>query len=214
MWNKIEHDVVDIPAAVVGAGAGDFTSQQVSKQINSFDDKFVGRMVLMKSFQDKSKYVDANVVQGFGDYGSLTPHNESYNLRLNGANVFGENLSNPATKAMMLSDTWGKFNMPPSGFTEMVGLDKDGQAQVNLAGQVAKKDGNTRGRGIVGNAGFLGLSLNQKVGSLFLDYNRKGINNANTVGKPDQDPLDVHIYAECRKAISINSNGSFNVSYA
>ena len=214
VWNKVEHDVINIAEISSGiAGAGDTNEVNTVQQLNAFDDKFVSRVVIMKTFSDKSKYVDANVVQGFGDFGSLVPHKEKINLKINGANIFPQPLEHPSTKAMMTYDAWGKVNIPPYAMTESVGADTDGSPQVNLSGAVPPKDANNKARGLTGAGGFFGCSLNTKIGQLSLDYTRTGMNNA-TGSAPDHDALDIHAYAECRKALQINSNGSFVISYA
>tara|TARA_R100000734_G_scaffold18264_1_gene15022 strand:+ start:1943 stop:3235 length:1293 start_codon:yes stop_codon:yes gene_type:complete len=214
IWNKVEHDVINIAEINTGiAAAGDTNEVNSVQQLNAFDDKFVSRLVLMKTYSDKSKYVNANIIDGFGDFGSLAPHKEKIQLKVNGANVFPQPLEHPSTKAMITFDAWGKVNLPPYAMNESVGADRDGQAQANLSGAVPPKDANNKQRGLVGNGGFFGCSLNTKIGNLSLDYTRTGMNNG-TATAPDHDALDVHAYAECRKALQINSNGSFVVSYA
>lgn len=212
VWNKIEHDVMNVPAVDTSAGAGTTVEQNVVNQLNAFDDKFVSRIVMMKSYSDKSKYVDSNAVLGFGDFGSLCPHREEIQIKKNGANIFPKPISRPSTRDMMLYDTFGKINIPPYGSSESVGADVDGSAQENLSGSMTTA-GNSKARGFTGGAGFFGCSINDKIGQIAIDFSRKGINNA-TASDPSSDALDIHVYAECRKAITIGSNGQFNVSYA
>jgi hypothetical protein len=213
VFNKVEHDVINIATIADPAGAGDTTEVNSVNQFNAFDDKFVSRVVLMKSYSDKAKYVDNHFVLGFGDFGSLVPHKEKIQLKINGANMFPQPLEHPATKAMITADAWGKVNLPPYGMTEAVGADKDGSAQANLSGAVAPLTTTKKARGFTGAGGFFGCSLNQKIGQLSLDYTRTAMNNA-TATDPSCDALDIHAYAECRKAVQINSNGTFVVSYA
>lgn len=212
VWNKIEHDVINIPENVVGANAGDTNSQNVVQQLNAFDDKFVSRLVIMKTYSDKSKYISNHAVDGFGDFGSLVPHRETIQLKKNGANMFPRPIEKSSTKDMLLYDTWGKVNIPPYASQESVGADVDGTAQENISGSPLSS-ANAKARGTVGNGGFFGCSINDKIGQLALDFGRKGINNA-TAKDPSGDALDIHAFAECRKAITIGSNGVFNVSYA
>ena len=213
VWNKIEHDVINIPAIDTSAGAGTTVEQNVVNQLNAFDDKFVSRIVLMKSYSTKSKYINgSNGVIGFGDFGSLCPHREEIQIKKNGANMFPKPISRASTKDMLLNDTFGKINIPPYGSQESVGADVDGTAQQNLSGSMTT-EGNSKARGLTGGAGFFGCSINDKIGQIAIDFSRKGINNA-TASDPSSDALDIHVYAECRKAITIGSNGQFNVSYA
>lgn len=214
VWNKVEHDVINIAEITTGiGGAGDTNEVNTVQELNAFDDKFVSRIVMMKTFSDKSKYVDTNIVQGFGDFGSLVPHKEKINLKKNGASLFPQPLEHPATKAMITFDAWGKVNLPPYAMLESVGADRDGSAQLNLSGCVPPKDANNKARGLVGAGGFFGCSINSKIGKLSIDYTRTGLNNA-TASAPDHDALDIHVFGECRKALQINSNGSFVISYA
>tara|TARA_R100000654_G_scaffold74797_2_gene110072 strand:+ start:31 stop:1335 length:1305 start_codon:yes stop_codon:yes gene_type:complete len=218
VWNKIEHDVVNVAAVANPAGAGDKTDQSVALPLNSFDNKFLSRMVLMKTYNDKSKYVNsrgisANVVEGFGDLGSLVPHKEKIQVKLNGANIFPQPIESPNQKLMMINDSWGRLNVIPYGHLESVGADVDGAAQQNLQGAPPTLNANNKARNEVGGVGFFGCAVNATVGSLSVQFERTAVNNGLTAAA-DQNALDIHAYGECRKAIAINSDGSFNVSYA
>lgn len=211
VYNKIEHDVFIVPdnSAQVAGGVGDKDEQNVVQRLNAFDDKYVSRILMSKCFADKSKYVAGNIVLGFGQFGSLAPHKEAINVRLNGANVFPQHLDKPSTRDMLLYDTFGKVNLPPYGSVECVGSDAPSGNSVNTQG-VPTLEANKQSS-LVGNTAFFGMGLNAKVSDLTIDYKRTSLNNALADDK-SADAMEVHVYAEVRKSLSLK-NGGYNIAY-
>ena len=211
VYNKIEHDVFIVPdnSAQVAGAVGDKNEQNIVQRLNAFDDKYVSRILMSKCFADKSKYLDTNTVKGFGQFGSLAPHREAINVRLNGANVFPQHLDKASTRDMLLYDTFGKMNLPPYGSVECVGSDAPSGNSVNTQG-VSTLEANKQSS-LVGNTSFFGMGLNAKVSDLTIDYKRTSLNNALPDDK-SADAMEVHVYAEVRKSLSLR-NGGYNIAY-
>lgn len=215
VFNKWEHDQVNVPSIANPLAVGDKTEQDLSFRLNAFDDKFVSRILFTKALSDKSKYIQTTTVVGLGDMGSVAVHRERWNLKLNGALVYPQNLDRESTRAALLHDAFGVVNYIPYGDRECVGLDRPEAAAVNnksvpvLAG--------TKTGVLVGSMSFVGMSLNEKVEQLEVSFGRTAVNSGPITGKgakfPDKDGLDIHAYAECRKSIAIGKDGSFQVSY-
>lgn len=210
VWNKIEHDVVGVAdnSSAVTYNT-DVVNQTTQHKFSAFDDKHISRMVIMKSFSDKSKYVDTNAVAGYGDFGSLAVHGESIQIKLNGGNVFPQHLDKQSTRDMMTYDSWGKLNTIPYGTLESVGLDVEGNARLNISG--APVGSATSQAKEVGGQSFFGFSLNAKVGEIGINYVRTTIKN-DLPSAPEKDALDIHVYAEVRKQLVLGKNG-LTISY-
>jgi len=159
MWKTYEHDLVIIPAGTPSAANTDKvgTLQTTSRTINGFDNKYVHRIVAMKTYSDPSKAVgngidgaalEANVVQGHGNFLSRVQHREKIQLQVNGSNlVVGEGLTSPAMRADMHDECWGSLNMVPCGMYQSVGLDAP-----RTAGNAISRGANVVGNNNVSNA--------------------------------------------------------------
>ena len=125
VWNEIEHDVSNLPS---NDNANDTELvQRIKETVNGFDNKYVSRMVMMKTFSngEKSKIGGTGaIMKSFGDFNSYAQHKEKINFAVNGKSLFvGDGLDTPAKRQMMLHDTWGSCNVVPFGHTEGVGVD-------------------------------------------------------------------------------------------
>ena len=220
IFSKIEHDVVQVPEASARPATTEAPiPQSVSLKVNSFDDKFVNRIICMKSYVDKSKYIQGTEVIGLGDFGSLSVFREKWNFRLNGALVFPTGINSRSARAMMLSDAWGKVNYIPYGNMQSVGLDEieDKVSTITHKDNVPFKLSATEHGMYVGTMDYCGFTLNERVNELNIDFAREtverfGAFTAHGAGDPAFDALEIHVYAECRKSINF-SNGQMNIAY-
>ena len=170
---------------------------------------------MAKTTQDSANacIVSGNNVRGKGHFCSLAMHKEKINFRLNGRNIFGgSGITQQNTKASLLYDTFGKVNLKPYENYTCIGFDRPDDAGVNQSSVPALTAG-FKPTGDIGNADYVGLSLNEKVSQLFIDYSRTAT-NTNFANDQHQQALTIHFYAECRKALTFNKNGiGYNVSY-
>ena len=133
-WVAVEHDeaaVPQVPGITAASAVATSAVQSVNLRINGFQNKAVSRVMISKVYQDLDNYVydavadgSATAVKALGQFGSKALHKETFNIRVNGANVLaGSGVSSPAAMAMLTADTWGDLNVCPGAITESVGLD-------------------------------------------------------------------------------------------
>lgn len=225
IWKEIEHDVFQVPDGVNNGADNSRVTQNVSAIINGFDNKFVSRVLMVKSATNKdilvggddlSGGVSAAIAYGNGNAASIAQFEEQIQVRHQGANLFnGDGLKNDAWKQMLLQETWGVVNTPPFGSLQTVGGENMSLVCQNVNGlKVSHLDGdatNERLSESQGQYSYIGFQIEDRVKQLQFTYTR-------TVAKDDaaikytQMGLDVNIYAETRKQLVLGKNG-YEVSY-
>ncbi len=231
VWSAVEHDsvIVDSQAAVADAGAdAGETVQNVQKKIMAYNDKYVSRILMIKSGSDgvASNNV-GNAAIGYGEYASKAQFKESINFMLNGKNLFtGKGLDNDATKLMLLADVYGAPVCAPFDHLLCCGLEDQNTATVGArtiaAGTLrtegkrpieANADGTAKSQNQkVGQYSYIGCAFESRVKDLQVDYERTCLKDTQA-NKPVSGQLTLHFYAEVRKQLSVK-NGKFLVSYA
>jgi len=223
MFSAIEGDLItvaDKSARAAALGTGIEEKQAVKERLKSYDNKLVGRLVMMNVFQDRTKYVvDSGVDNGinaFGEFTSQVQFKEKINLAINGEKILsGEGVDTPAKKASFLEDAWGTVNCIPFGIRPAVGDGVNGA--INNSRGVVGGEGGTMDFGGVGQAAYFGLDLSTRVNQLQLEYERTIIKDteANKPYKtrPLASALELHFYAEVQKQIQFNANGGYLISY-
>tara|TARA_R110002167_G_scaffold286617_1_gene491497 strand:+ start:76 stop:1386 length:1311 start_codon:yes stop_codon:yes gene_type:complete len=220
VWNAIEHDVVQINdgTAVANAFGADTDTQEqnTNRQLNGFDNKILGRVVMMKTFSDKTKNFVANAVQGCGDYSSYAMHNEIFQCRVNGKNLFpSSGLTKSSQKQMLMYQTWGTCNIPPFGAEPSIGLDQAGAVSVNVNGMLDFTQTGNQPASVnhkVGQFDFIGFEVNSRINQLNIDYKRTLIkDNLSTIQRNNLG-LDLHIFGEVQRSLTISQN-NYNVKY-
>jgi len=208
VWEEIESDVFQVPdgSATGGALADTAVSKQtVNHKINGFNGKIVNKVVMMKSFSDKTKHVSANNVVGFGSLGSVVQLGEVVNCSLNGSRLFvSEGLKSDNEKLALLSDTWGDLNLAPHQQSTSVGLDNKHTNSVHKEG-VEPLNGNDQSDK-VGNASFIGYAIQDRVSDLQINYSRNLCKDTLTVQKYNLG-LNVHVFAEVSKSFIPQKSG-------
>lgn len=222
-WNVYEHDMVQVPNLANPAGGAnpDTTPdlvQQTTRLIDGFKNKYVSRMVFLKTYTDKSKNLlisnaAGNVVRGVGDYASHAMHKEKVQIVLNGRQIFtGAGLEGPAQIADVYADTWGDYLIMPFQNVENVGLDSIGIAAPSNTFGVQGKQRETAGQAVrVGQHSWIGARLEDRVSNLQLKYERAVSVDSHTLN-PTGAGLDIHIYAEIPKQFVL-SGGKYKINY-
>lgn len=215
-WNTIEHDLVQVPSqetAAAALGVGGEATQNVSLRLNAYDNKILGRVVMMKEYSDITKYnVDGTTTRGYGPLSSLAMMGEKVNLRLNGGNVFsGDGLNTSAKLASVLSDTWGPINI--EGFCNQLsaGVNNVKGANGNPFGVGFAAPGDNQSTRI-GQSSYIGLEVAARVSQLSLEYERTIPKDADAL-KTESSGLNVHVYGEVQKSLMVQ-NGEYKISYA
>lgn len=215
VWNTIEHDVVQVPsneAVTDAAAAGVATKQGASLRVSGFDNKIVGRVVMTKSYTDKSKYIiNATSIVGNGDLSSVAQLDEKINFRLNGRGVFsGNGLDTPAKRASAVADAWGDVNIVPYAHQLAMGLNVVGT--LNNPKGSAPKAGGVIENARIGQGDYVGVDLSDRVSQLIIDYERTGINDTGAI-KNTSAGLDLNIYAEVQRSLMMDGKGGYVVRY-
>ncbi len=225
MWNEIEHDIFQVPTGVNAGADNSRVTQNVEAVINGFDNKFVSRVLMVKSLTNKnllkggddgSGAVGANVAFGNGNAASIAQFEEQIQVRHQGANLFnGDGLKNDAWKQMLLQETWGVVNIPPFGSLQTVGSENTSLVCQNVNGlKFSFLNGdatNERLSESQGQYSYIGFQIEDRCKQLQFSYTRTVAKDIAAI-KYTQEALDVHIYGEVRKQLVLGKNG-YEVSY-
>ena len=205
-WLEIEHDEIrfsqnaDNGASAASQGA----VQELSAKLDGFRNKSVERLLEIKELNNPAAYITANVVQGFGRYSSIGMFNERTQYRLNGRNILpDQGLQGTAEQLSYVVDTFGDcFAYPGSN-----GIDVD--PSTVIVGSLGTEASGTAQRAQLSyNAVYLG----ENVKDLQIEKARTGLQDNRAV-KGSTDVLRLHYFAEVKKAIIPQKNGSYLVSY-
>lgn len=211
VWNSIEHDQIGIDGAA-GVASGVKIVQSSSKKLLGFNDKFLSRVLVIKQNATIAKDVAGNSTVGYGTYASPVQYLEKLNCRLNGKNMFvGSGLDTPAKMTMMCADTWGSSTMAQGDDRTSIGIQNDMDAAATTRYQGMRTKVGTKVNPKVGQCGYIGFAIVDKVQDLQLDYERVNLNDTDTRDRYN-NPLVLHVFAEVRKMMRIDRSG-FKVSY-
>lgn len=216
VWSSIEHDLVVIPdqiaesAALADAGTA---KQEVQQKMMGFNDKYVSRIVFAKANANLAldKYGGGANTNGFGPYASKAGFLERFNLRVNGANLLpGRGLENKNAALQLLSDTYGSFGCAPFDNQLSVGAETQENNTVVYAG-VRIIQGNRQNEK-VGQLSYYGMSIEDKVSDLQVDYERTILKDTDVIQSRLSYGIGLHAFAEVRKSLTMEG-GSMMVSY-
>jgi len=225
MWNEIEHDLFQVADATNAGADNSRVTQNVESVINGFDNKFVSRVLMVKSLTNKnllkggddgSGSVGANIAFGNGNASSIAQFEEQVQVRHQGANLFnGDGLKNDAWKQMLLQETWGVVTIPPFGALQTVGAENTSLVCQNVNGLkfsfLDQDNANEKLSETQGQYSYIGFQIEDRVKQLQFSYTRTVAKDTATI-KYTQEGLDVHLYAEVRKQLVLGQNG-YEVSY-
>lgn len=223
VYAGIEDDLFVIPskeATSAGLASGVVEKQVVNQRLNGFDNKILGRIVVMKQASDTSKYNNAGASLGFGPHSSLAQVGEKVNFNVNGVKILtGDGIDTPAKQLAYLHDTWGEFNMLPFSNELSVGANTPGA----LHNRIGTPNANAVGGGanespFIGQASYLGIDLSTRVSQLEINYEREIIKDTTAAAgdqgkKYESAALDVHVYAEVQKQLKVGANGRYTITY-
>ena len=231
MWKTYEHDLVIVPAGTISAANTDNVGvvNSTSRTINGFDNKYVHRLVAMKTYSDPNVAVatgidgagalEPAVVQGHGNFLSRVQHREKIQFQVNGSNlVVGEGLTSPAMRADMHDECWGSVNMVPGGIYQSVGLDAPREPTGNALSRGANIVGtNNVSNAIassdqVGSDDYVGVRIEERISDLQFKHERACLNDVRR-NKVESTELAVHFYAEIPKQLKMDGMGSYTISY-
>lgn len=214
IWDVIEHDQMTIAANTAADGLADTASntQSTSAVINGFDNKFVGKMVVMKAYNDPNIGYVANVQAGYGAYNSPLYPGEALNIRKNGQFMFpgADGISNNGMRQHMLWQAWGDMCLMPYAANFGVGRDYFDVASVNTSGVPGLAASNKQSQ-LVGQASYYGFSVEDRCSQLQFTFKKTGFKDTQD-NNPYNVAADLHIFGECRKQLTM-SGGKYNIVY-
>lgn len=189
-FQAIEHDRVYLNAFPTGAQAGD--TQEQTFTVGGFDNKRVGRIVVVNSLTDATA-IDADVATV--GLGSQSQYNQKIQLRVNGQSKFWQSgIARPMQRLAKLTDTWGTMNAFP-GSSDVGILNSAAVISSTIAQYVSRFD-------------YFGCSVGDEVLEFQIDYSRDYVDDAKS-----KTALQLNIFAEVLKSVSVG-NGGYTIAYA
>ena len=209
-FNKVEHDMFHVPQAKADNVAVTATTQTVNKKVRGFDNKRIGRLLAIKTYSNKDKSKTDDAIDDIGDMGSIACYDEIFNVRVNGKNILARkgNDKAPNARLAMLCDAYGDMaSYFGSNLISILGNDKQVADGVNKTGRLD----------------YFGIVVNETIQDLQISYDRTHLASDNgSAGTTAQKAaaikvkanvgIDVHLYGEVAKVLSISPNG-YNVAY-
>lgn len=188
VWNEIESDRMIVEAKTM-AGANAVNQQFVEKRLNGFNDKTVGRMLMVNKSPNDNVDLSGNAVIGGGTSGSLSMPNQKVNLRVNGIPMFSfDGVDNDGERLAYTADAYGDYN---------IGL---GENITGLGNNISVDfDVNRRGR-----KDYFGVNLaGQKIRDLQITYQRQ---NATDTEDRYNSELTLFCFGEVQKELKVQGN--------
>jgi hypothetical protein len=87
-WYETELDRCEMPADTSTLTAGNQTVQRLNTRVNGFNKKYVKNILVQVSTMGTNERLNGQNISGFGRLGSRYEDGATYNLRVNGANLY------------------------------------------------------------------------------------------------------------------------------
>lgn len=208
-WLEWEHDQVVFPAAA-GETAGNNNVdqgvvQEVTFKLDAFKGKFVERLLEVKEFPNAADHVDANVVRGFGKFGSYAFQDETIQYRKNGVNV--------------LPDSGATGNMERlyhvvNAFGDSLAFPGSNQTDFDCGARGSIGPAAASGTEKTGNLSYNGIALMDRIQDLQITQSRTGLEDTGVRNsRASTKAMNLHFYAEVKKAMVPQKNGSYLITY-
>ncbi len=219
-YQSIEHDRVVIPKMVIDSDYGDGSvapldgKQQQTLHINGFNNKTLGRMLIVKNPTLLANYKTGNNNLRQGKLMSVANNKEELQCRVNGSSILtGSGLSNINQRLGMLHDVWGKCSSYPF-------CNGTAYTMINATNRNTQILG---GHNDIGVLDYYGLNINDKIEDLQIDFSRtavyiysqnpvnhparKLVDDALSNGSVYNQAINLNIYAEVYKTITPQGGG-------
>lgn len=199
---SVEHDRFNLEA-VPGVGAGTPNPvQSVTKQIKGFDNKILTRLVVMKEANGSdATYYSTEL----GNKGSILGFKEASNLRVNGrTTLVGDGLDTPNKALASVVDVFGDCNSFLNQQDLPVASNNAAFLQLNLIDVLGEQDYRCF---LVGERCEQVEYINKRTGEYDSTAPSQDVITSNM-------PLIMHFFGEIRKSITVNSDGTYLISYA
>jgi len=189
-YKAIEHDSIYV--SPVNPPAASTLEQSNSYLVNGFNNKTVSALRVTQTPLDSTTWRTGDDNDNFGNNGSIATFGTEYQFRVNGSNKLPRNGADKRNQRLALvTDTFGICNLSPGqNFTSI----PDMAAQVPYG---------------FGDLDYTALKLDEKVSELVVNMKRTGVaGNARL-----NQALQLNVFGEVTKAVAMNKDGSYVVSY-
>ena len=221
VYDNIESDRANIPQKLrtTSVALNRSEKQPVSFHLSSYSNKKVGKMVIIKQAASSVVREAGNADYQNGVCDSLGLYKESFQIRVNGANVFPKNgITKPNQRLSRVVDSWGDGGLQVFGN----GLAARGPDTETRAEYISK------GNASIGFMDWVGIDLGYTaVQDLQIEFGRDVFyaqtgngDGAGDTANPNQTALSKYntqinliIFALVRKAIVPNGKGGYDVRY-
>lgn len=188
-WLEIESDQYLMASAPTQADTANVSVGKKSVKVMGFDNKSVERLLLVKQFDDITKYPSTETIKN----DSLAVYREQLQVRVNGANIFPTILDKDATIAKVCSYSWGDLNQNIH-FNDVYRADTTIDASQS------------------GKCSYSGCTISDNVKDLQIEHNRSFVYDTNASSQTNSD-IVVHVFGEVRKVLLVKGN-DYVVQYA
>ena len=196
---SLENDRVIIPAPNNVSAGNPNPEQSVNLLVNGFNNKRVNRMFIVNTPTVTSTFKSAGVDLGFGKLSSMAQLDQSVNFRVNGSNLYPYPIDRPNKRLGRLTDVWGTCNTFSNDLFIV-----DGSNHIEKPDRLGKCDyqpANMHG---------------ERVRELQLQYKRTNEYDASESSQSNglyNQKLELNLFAEVQKVLTVKPNGEYDVSY-
>lgn len=187
----VELDSVVVPAVNATSNTG--TKQQLRVRVNGFNNKTVNRLLIVNSPTVANLESDR--------WASVSQLNQVVQPVVNGKNIYPfEGINGYNRRLALMVDTWGELNTI------------DLMSSVGLGSCVSV---NATSSFLTGTTDYTGISINNKIDSLDLEYERENVIDTSQTTQTSSrlnQALNLSLYGEVRKVLTVN-NGIVKSSY-
>ena len=204
-WDAVEHDVVVLPAITTIGSDGIVTTadQSITFNPHGFKNKTLKRLLMVNTPTSSEVYQSAaNTNRYGGKLTSRTQYKQRVQFVVNGrALIVGNGITGANERLGYLHDTFGKCSSFP-------GCNQVGANNTHFDSVLD----------YVGSQDYLGVTINEYIGDLQIEYQRTGIYSgaddmATNKLRLFNESLVIHLFGEVAKSVVVNSDGSYRVMY-
>ena len=199
VYRAVEHDSVTVNTLAPAAG-----STQVQKNrflINGFNNKSVERLVAVQTPQNRASYDNTGLNDGVGRLGSFSQMNSEFQFRVNGQNKLPrDGFTKKNQRLAALVDAYGEAHLPPACNFVYFPLMEDKFLPLSDDSFV---------QGMQGQLDWTAVEIREPVKELIVEYNRTGVHGNVALNQS----LRLNLFAECTKAVSVQPDGRYIISY-
>ena len=174
--------------------------QSIKVSLKGFNQKFVNKFLVMKSYNVLSKANDtgSNSIIGKGFYRSPVQFNEKVNILVNGEQLYETKANDQSINDQRTAHSWGSLNVNVNENLFSNGLANPVDGLLNKVAVASDQN-------LLGMASYLGCKIQNKIEDLRIEYDRSCPSD-NQAFKRYSEGLDVHVFGEVQKQMIFGKN--------